>query len=112
MSSKSRCFSSTKALRRLNPELLSQVLKQFPEYLKARQIKLPRAPSPDNMPYADIRDACMAGDIPSELDDVLFFVCILGTRPGWDRIQDEASFQELDLDFSIDGLSTADLAMK
>ncbi len=87
MSSKSRCFSSTKALGRLNPELLSQVLKKFPEYLKARQIKLPRSPSTDNMPYADIRDACMAGDIPSELDDVLFFVCILGTRPGWDRIQ-------------------------
>jgi hypothetical protein len=54
----------------------------------------------------------MAGDIPAELDDVLSYVSILGTTAGWERIQEEARAQKKRLDFAVDGLTHADLAMK
>ncbi len=64
------------------------------------------------MPYDAIRDVCMEGDIPHELDDVLFHVSMLGNTTGWDKIQSEAAFQGLRLNFRPDGLTCADLAMK
>lgn len=54
----------------------------------------------------------MSGDIPHELDDVLFFVSALGNSPGWGKIQEEAAVQKRSLDFKPNGYSNADLAMK
>ena len=112
MATKTRCFATVKALKRLNPELLCATLRKFPEYLKERGLKLPRVINEENVPYEEIRLACMSGDIPLALDDVLFFVCLLGTNPGWEKIEAEAQRQGLSLDFPVDGLTTADLAMK
>ncbi len=97
MATKTRCFASVKALKRLNPELLCATLRKFPEYLKDRRLKLPRVINDDNMPYEEIRKACMSGKIPLPLDDVLFFVCLLGTNPGWEGIQAEAQRQGLSI---------------
>ena len=112
MATKTRCFATVKALKRLNPELLCATLRKFPEYLKERGLKLPRVINDDNMPYEEIRTACMSGGIPPELDDLLFLVCALGTTDGWERIKAEARFQELNLDFKTAGFTSADLVMK
>ena len=112
MPTKKRCFSSVRALRRLNPEILCQVLGKFPDYLVSRKLSLPRDPVEDSMPYDAILDACMAGDIPHELDDVLFHVSMLGNSTGWDKIQREARSLGLLLNFSVAARSYADLAMK
>lgn len=101
-----------RALRRLHPDLLCQVLGKFPDYMSARKLSLPGAPSDINLPFEAIKDACMAGDIPHELDDVLFHVSMLGSADGWENIQREAPHLGLNLSFRGDGLSHADLAMK
>ena len=85
---------------------------KYPGYLARRNLVLPARPAPDNMPYEEIRAACMAGDIPPDLDDVLFHVSMLGNAAGWDKIQREARNLGLRLNFSVEGLSYADLAMK
>lgn len=112
MATKTRCFATVKALKRLNPELLCATLRMFPEYMRDCHIRLPKKPDADRMPFAAIQQACMSGNIPPELDDVLFFVCTLGTSEGWTRIQEEARFQGCALDFLPNNLTTADLAMK
>ena len=53
----------------------------------------------------------MEGDIPDELDDLLFFVNILGDKPGQDQIEREAKFRNRKLDFSLEGTSSYDFAM-
>jgi len=112
MPGKKRCFASVKALRRLNPALLCEVLSKFPGYLAARKLSLPAAPDSKNMPYAAIQDACMAGDIEPGLDDVLFCVSALNSKQGWDKLQQEAAHQKRPLKFRTDGMAHADLAMK
>lgn len=107
-----RCFHTVRALRKLHPEPLCGILGKHPGYLAKRKLVLPANPTPDNMPYEQIRAACMAGDIPPDLDDVLFHVSKLDTAKGWDKIQCEARFLGLSLDFSVENLSYADLAMK
>ncbi len=109
---KKRCFSTIRALRRLHPELLCAVLRKFPDYMDQRGIDLSAEPAPDPVPYEEIHAACMSGDIPHDLDDVLFFVSALGNTAGWNKIQSEAAFQGRPLNFTPDGYSAADLAMK
>jgi len=106
-----RCFATAKALQRLEAVLLCEVLMKFPEYLKAQNLKLPVKPTHDNLDYEAIRAACMCGDIPADLDDVLSFVSIMGTTAGWEQIQEEAGAKKK-LDFATDNLTHADLAMK
>jgi hypothetical protein len=112
MAGKKRCFSTVRALRRLDPRLLCDVLGKYRAYLAARELELPAAPTAENLPYAAIKDACMVGDIEPELDDVLFYVSVLGNKDGWDKIQREAEYEKRKVDFSTEGLSCADLAMK
>jgi hypothetical protein len=107
-----RCFATAKALQRLDAVLLCEVLRKFPDYLEARELSLPTDATLGPGEYEAIRGACMAGDIPAELDDVLSYVSILGTTAGWERIQEEARAQKKRLDFAVDGLTHADLAMK
>jgi hypothetical protein len=96
----------------LDAVLLCEVLKKFSGYLKDRKLVLPTHPTQEKLDYEGIRAACMAGDMPAELDDVLSYVSILGTTAGWERIQEEARAQGKKLDFPADGLTHADLAMK
>ncbi len=107
-----RCFATAKALQRLDAGLLCEVLRKFPGYLKERKLSLPADPKEGKLDYEAIRAACMDGDLPTELDDVLSYVSILGTTAGWERILEEARAQKKRLDFPADGLTHADLAMK
>ena len=92
--------------------MLCQVLLKFPEYLKERDLKFPANPTQDNLDYDAIRAACMCGDMPADLDDVLSYVSILGTTAGWERIREEARAKNKKLDFPTADLTHADLAMK
>ncbi len=112
MAGKKRCFSTVRALRRLDPKVLCEVLAKFPDYLFERKFSLPAEPSSETVQYEAVRDACMAEGIPHDLDDVLFFVSMLGNTQGWDKIQREAKFQGKRLNFKNVDLSCADLAMK
>jgi len=107
-----RCFATAKALQRLEAVLLCEVLMKFPEYLKARDLKLPANPNQDNLDYEAIRAACIYGDMPADLDDVLCYVSIMGTTAGWEQIQEEARSRKKKLDFAADNLTHADLVMK
>ncbi len=106
-----RCFSNTRALRRLNPEILCNVLRKFPDFLAHENLILPAQPTIDQMPYEDICRACMTGNVPMELDDVLFYTSLMGNSAGWEHIETEAQFQGLDINFSTEGLSAPDFAM-
>lgn len=112
MPGKKRCFVTVRALKRLDENLLCAVLGKFPEYLQARRLVLPDPPDRESLDYDAIKEACMSGDIPAELDDVLFFTSILGTKRGQDRIEREARFRKRRLDFRLEGTSSADFAMK
>lgn len=114
MPGKKRCFASTKALRRLNPRLLAELLEHFREYAESKGVFVPppEEATDGTLPYEKIRDACMAGDIPHELDDVLFHVCALGNLEGWERIQQEAALLGRRVDFRTTDLSYSDLAIK
>ena len=112
MAGKKRCFVSVRALKRLNESLLCEVLNKFPGYLQATRLKLPDPPDRDAMNYEAIQEACLSSDIPADLDDVLFFVSILGTKRGQAQIEKEARYRRRRLDFPMDGLSCPDFAMK
>ena len=112
MVGKKRCFVSVRALRRLNENLLCEVLKKFPGYLHECGLKLPDPPDRETLDYEAIQEACMSGDIPPDLDDVLFFVSILGNKRGQAQIEKEAGHRGRRLDFRLDGLSYPDFAMR
>lgn len=112
MAGKKRCFVTVRALKRLDPNLLCAVLGKFPEYLGLCGLAIPESPDRDSLNYDAIRDACMRGDIPADLDDVLFFVSILGNKRGQEQIEHEARFQRRRLDFRLDGVGCPDFAMK
>lgn len=112
MAGTKRCFVTVRALQRLNETLLCEVLGKFPDHLRAYGLDLPDPPSRDRLDYEVIRNLCMAGDIPPELDDVLFFVSILGNKRGQEQIEREAGYRHRRLDFSLEGISSADFAMK
>ena len=105
-------FATVKALQCLNGGLLCEVFGKFPDYIKDRKLKLPALPTQDNLDYEAVRAACMTGDMPAELGDVLSFVSILGTTAGWERIQEEAVSQNKRFGFPMEGLTHADLVMK
>lgn len=112
MAGKKRCFGTVRALKRLDEKLLCAVLAKFPEHLRACGLVLQDPPERDSLNYDAIRDACMSGDIPAELDDVLFFVSILGNKRGQEQIEREAAFRKRRLDFRLDGVGCPDFAMK
>jgi len=103
---------TVRALKRLDEKLLCAVLGKFPEYLRTCGLVIPDLPDRDSLNYDAIRDACMAGSIPPELDDVLFFVSILGNKRGQEQIEEEARSRKCRLDFRLDGVSCPDFAMR
>lgn len=70
---------TVRALKRLDENLLCAVLRKFPDLLRDRGLVLPDPPDRESLDYDAIRDTCMSG-MQAELDDVLFFVSILGNR--------------------------------
>ncbi len=112
MVGKKRCFISERALRRLEKNLLCEVLGKFPGYLHECGLELPDPPERDGLDYLAIQEACMSAEVPPDLDDVLFFVSLLGTKRGQSRIESEARHRGLRLDFRLEGLSCPDFAMK
>ena len=112
MAGKKRCFVTVRALKRLDENLLCAVLGKFPEYLRTCGLVIPDSPDRDSLNYDAIRDACMGGAVPPELDDVLFFVSILGNKRGQDLIEREARYRRLRVDFGLDGVSCPDFAMR
>jgi len=112
MAGKKRCFVTVRALKRLDEKMLCAVLGKFPEYLRTCGLTLPEQPERDALNYDAIRDTCMGGTIPPGLDDVLFFVSILGNKRGQGLIEREARYRGLRLDFSLEGVSCPDFAMR
>jgi len=86
-----RCFSSVEALRRLTPQVLRDLVALFPNYVAARQLVLPVMAAEDNLDFAGIRDALMAGNVPGELDDILYLSSLLGNSRGWAMVESQAS---------------------
>ena len=82
-----RCFASVETLRRRNPEVLRALLALFPDHLASRGLTLPQQASHANLDYAGVRDALMEGDIPEDLDDILYLSSILGNAKGWSMIE-------------------------
>ena len=107
-----RSFATTRALQKLHPGLLRDVLARFPSFVRGQKLKLPSDPKPKDLDYEAIRAAIMSGALPDDLDDVLSYASILGTTDGWERIQQEAKAQGIAIRFEPDGLTHADLAMK
>jgi hypothetical protein len=107
-----RSFATTRALQRLHPGLLRDVLAKFPSFVKDHKLALPTDPKPKDLDYEAIRTSIMSGDLPDDLDNVLSYASILGTTEGWERIKKEAEVQRIKIPFSPDGLTHADLAMK
>ena len=105
MVGKKRCFVSVRALKRLNKNLLCEVLEKFPGYLHECGLKLPDPPEREGLDYEAIQEACMSADVPADLDDVLFFVSFLGSKRGQSQIENEARQRGQRLDFRLDGLS-------
>jgi|GEM_PF-1434751 len=112
MAGKKRCFVTVRALKRLDEKVLCAVLGKFPEYLRTCDVVIPESADRDSLNYDAIRDACMTGSIPHELDDVLFFASILGTKRGQEQIEREAQSRGLRLDFRLEGVSCPDFAMR
>jgi hypothetical protein len=111
MAGTKRCFMSVRALKRLNERLLCDILRKFPDHLQAHGLMILDSPDRDNLNYEAIRDLCMAGGIPGELEDVLFFVSILGNRRAQEQIEREARVRGRSLAFNRNGLTHADFAM-
>lgn len=112
MVGKKRCFVSVRALKRLNKNLLCEVLEKFPGYLSECGLKLPDPPDREGLDYEAIQEACMSAEVPTDLDDVLFFVSLLGSKRGQAQIENEARHRQGRLGFSVEGLSCPDFAMK
>lgn len=106
-----RCFESVPALRRLEPQVLRDLLACFPEHAKGRGIDLPETANEGNLNYRTIRDALMEGEVPDELDDVLYLASQLGDARGWDVIQRQAHEDRRTLRRPPARLGHADLAI-
>ena len=51
---------------------LRDLLVLFPEHVAARGLVLPRHASAENLDYQAIRDALMLGEIPEDMDGILY----------------------------------------
>lgn len=85
-----RCFSSVEALRRLDPQVLRELLALFPAYLTERRLALPDAATEENLDYPAIRDALMGERVPAELDDILYLASLLGNARSWGIVERQA----------------------
>lgn len=112
MAGSKRCFVTVRALKRLNERLLCEILRKFPHHLQGHGLTIPDPPTRDTLYFEGIRDACVASDIPADLEDVLFFVSILGNKRGQEQIEREAAHRKRPLSFSRNGLTCADFAMQ
>ncbi len=112
MADTKRCFSTNRALRQRDPIILSEVLRKFPGFIQDRGIIIPNLPDDNRLDYETIRNGLMAGDVPTELDNVLFFANALGNKRGQEQVEREAEFRGCRLDFRSDGLGGADFALK
>ncbi len=84
-------FASVGALNRFTPAVLAEFLLRFKGYLARSNVVIPDPAElpPKHLPYAEIRDACLAPDIDPELNHVLFMATQLGDAEGWRLIQEE-----------------------
>jgi hypothetical protein len=106
-----RCFASVETLRHRNPQVLRDLLALFPDHVAARGLVLPRHATVENLNYEGIRDALMQGDIPEELDDILYLSSLLGNVKGWSMIEQQLADDGREMpDFSADD-DYADLAI-
>jgi hypothetical protein len=65
----------------------------------------------ENLDYEAIRDALMIGDIPEELDDILFLSSLLGTAKGWSMIERQAEEDRRELPEVLPQYGHVDLAI-
>ncbi len=91
----SRSFDSVKRLKLLDPDVLCEALRHFPEDLNRGGVALPDDPSAENMPYEAIQRMLMSGNVSDALSDLLYYVGKLGDAEGWEHVVREAKLQGL-----------------
>ncbi len=106
-----RYFESVRALQKLDPQVLRDLLACFPEHVRSRGLELPAVATERNLKYEAIRDALMEGDIPEDLDDILHLATRLGDVRGWDTIERQAREDGRTLPRSTARYSHVDLAI-
>lgn len=106
-----RCFASVQSLRQRHPQVLRDLLCLFPEHTAERKLLLPRHPTVETLDYAGIRDALMIGEIPEDLDDILFLSSLLGTSKGWGIIERQAEEDRKSLPKELPHFGYVDLAI-
>ncbi len=84
-----RCFASSESLQKRHPQVLRDLLALFPEHVQARGLVLQQHATAENLDYPGIRQALMDGNIPEDLDDILYLSSVLGTVKGWSMIERE-----------------------
>lgn len=85
-----RCFANVPSLKQRHPQVLRDLLCLFPQHAAERKLTLPEHATVENLDYDGIRDALMDGDIPENLDDILFLSSLLGNSKGWGMIERQA----------------------
>jgi len=98
------------ALRRLNPQVLRNLLAIFPGFAKERGIALPPKATAEKLEYEKICAALMGDAVPADLDEVLFLASKLGNSRGWEAIEDQAREDRRPLPLRAD-MGDADLAI-
>ena len=105
--SASRRFGSVEKLKTFDPDVMCEALRKFPVDLLRDGIALPEQPDCDNMPYEAIVSLLLSKDLSGELDDLLFYVSVLGSESGWEHVVKEAERCRYSVDTRSDGRSFA-----
>lgn len=112
MQEKKRCCATVRTIKHLDPGLLSILLRKFPEVRLMQSPSLSATAAPTASDYDALQVAWLAGTMPQDLRNVFFYVTFLGSAAGWEHIQEEARARNLHFDFSTEGFTHADLAVK
>lgn len=112
MAGRKRFLESVRDLQKIDPDVLRALLRKFPTFLETRKLDLSEKSTDQHLQYDAIKSALMDGDVPPELDDVLFFVNKLGNAHGQDQLEKEAKLRKRQLDFRMDSVSCLDFPIR
>lgn len=106
-----RCFASVETLQKRDPQVLRDLLALFPAHVVGRGLVLPRVATVENLNYQGIRDALMQGEIPEDLDDILYLSSVLGTVKGWSMVERQLDDDRRERPATLPQHDYADLAI-
>jgi len=108
----SQCFESVKRLKLLEPDVLCEALRHFPDDLTNGGVVLPDDPADGEPPYDAIQRMLMAGRVSDGLSDLLYYVGRLGNAEGWEHVVQEARLQGLHVEERCSSHSYAGCVMR